>query len=202
MRVALVESPEGLECNDVSKGIPIDCSLEWEAGTIGRRPGTMQVRVGSLDDYRAVVSRLIPGTLLFDQQGHAQRIRVTDPDQRPPRTFPAQATLSVVEEPFREGDPTDRMLFGNNFLQAGASVLVTDFQPPNADGQQGSLTAICDDADSYAELRRFVDEPHGSALSALDGRGQWYVSRISDTGSVDHPLPQAVTVTLRWLRLE
>jgi len=186
----------------VSNGIPVDCSFEWDAGTIGGRSGTMQVQIASLADYRAVVSRLIPGTLLFDPQGHAQRVRLTDPDHRPPRTFPAQATLRVVEEPFREDDPRDRMRFGNNFLQAGAWVLVIDFQPPSPDGQPGRLTAFCDDADSYAELRRFVDEPHGSALSAFDGRGQWYVSRISDTGSVDHPFPQAVTVTVHWARLE
>jgi hypothetical protein len=186
----------------VSKGIPLDCSFEWDAGTSGRRSGTMQVQIGSLADYRALVSRLIPGTLLFDQQSRAQRMRLADPDHRPPRSFPAQATLRVVEEPFRDDDPRDRMRFGNNYLQAGAWVEVVDFQPPSSDGQQGRLVALCDDADSYAELRRFLDEPHGSALSALDGRGQWYVNRVSDTGSVDRPFPQAVTATLRWLRLD
>jgi hypothetical protein len=139
----------------------------------------MQVQIGSLADYRALVSQLIPGTLLFDQQGRAQRMRLADPDQRPPRSFPAQATLRVVEEPFRDDDPRDRMRFGNNYLQAGAWVEVIDFQPPSSGGQQGRLVALCDDADSYAELRRFLDEPHGSALSALDGRGQWSVNRIS-----------------------
>jgi hypothetical protein len=116
----------------VSKGIPLDCSLEWDAGTSGRRSGTMQVQIGSLADYRALVSRLIPGTLLFDQQGHAQRMRLADPDHRPPRSFPAQATLRVVEEPFRDDDPRDRMRFGNNYLQAGAWVEVIDFQPPSS----------------------------------------------------------------------
>src|SRR5580700_3086965 len=180
----------------MSRGLALDGSFEWDAGASGERSGTMHVQVGSLADYRVVVSRLIPGTLLFDPQGHAQRIRLADPDQRPPRTFPAQANLGVVEEPFREGDPRDRMRFGNNYLQSGAWVEAIDFQAPTSDGEPGRLTAFCDNADSYTELRRFVDEPHGSALSALDGRGQWYVNRISDNGSLNQPFPQAVTVIL------
>ena len=186
----------------MSQGIPVDCSFEWDAGTSGQRSGTMRVQVGSLADYRAVVSRLIPGTLLFDQQGRGKRLRIADPDQRPPRTFPAQATLRVVEEPFRDDDPRDRMSFGNGYLQATGWVEVIDFEPPGSDGKEGRLVALCSDADSYADLRRFVDEPHGSALSAWDGRGQWYVNRTSDTGSADRPFPQVVTVTVRWLRLD
>jgi hypothetical protein len=186
----------------MNKGIPLDCTFEWDAGTSGERSGTLQVQIGSLADYRALVSRLITGTLLFDPQGHAQRMRLADPDHRPPRTFPAQATLRVIEEPFRDDDPRDRMSFGNGILQATGWVEAIDFQPPSSDAQEGRLVAFCGDADSYADLRRFVDEPHGSLLSAWDGRGSWHVNRISDTGSVDRPFPQVVTVTLRWLRVE
>ncbi len=186
----------------MNRGIPMDCSFEWDAGPNGQRSGTMRVQIGSLADYRAVVSRLIPGTLVFDPQGRAQRMRIADPDQRPPRTFPAEATLRVVDEPLCADDPTDRMRFGNNFLQAGAWVEIIDFRPPTTEGGPGLLVARCDDSDSYAELRRFLEEPHGSALSALDGRGQWYVNAVTVTGSLDGPFPQVVTATLRWLRLE
>jgi hypothetical protein len=185
----------------VNRGISLDCTFEWDAGTIGQRTGTMQVPVGSLDDYRAVVSQLIPGTLGFDPQGHSQRMRLADPDHRPPRTFPAQATLRVIEEPLRDDDPRDRMNLGNNFLQATAWVEVIDFQPPSSKGEEGRMDVLCGDADTSADLRRFVDEP-GSMLAAWDGRGSWYVNRIYDTGSVDRPFPQVVTVALRWLRLE
>ncbi len=186
----------------MNKGIPVDCSFDWDAGPSGQRTGTLKLEVGSLDDYRALVSRLIPGTVLFDQQGHGQRMRLADPDTRPPRTLPAQATLHVIEGPFRDEDPRDRMNFGNNFLQAGTWVEVIGFEPPSEDGQEGRMVAVCNDADTYAELRRFVDEPHGSLLNAWDGRGSWYVNRISDTGNPDCPFPQVVTVTLRWLRLD
>lgn len=186
----------------MSKGIPLEASFEWEPGPIGKRSGTMRFQVESLADYKSVVSRLVVGTIVYDQQRHAQRMRIADPDQRPPRNFPAQPTLGVIEELLHENDPRDRMSFGNNFLQANAWVDVIDFQPPSKEGDSGRLVVWCDDADSYAELRRFVDEPHGSALSAWDGRGQWYVNRVSDSGNASGDFPQVVTVALRWLRLE
>jgi hypothetical protein len=186
----------------VNSGRPLDCSFAWDEGTIGQRSGTLVVQLASLADYSALVSRLIIGTLLFDPQGHAQRMRLADPDHQPPRTFPAKAILHVTEEPFRDDDPRDRMSIGNDFLQAGTWVEVIEFEPPSKDGQEGRMVAVCNDADTYSELRRFVDEPHGSALNAWDGWGQWFVNRISDTGSVDRPFPQVVTVTVRWLRLD
>jgi hypothetical protein len=186
----------------VNSGIAVDCTFVWDEGTVGTRSGTMQVNVESRDEYRAVVSRLVTGSVMFDQQRRGRRMRIADPDQRPPMRFPAEATLPVIEEPFRDDDPRDRMNFGNNFLQAGTWVDVIEFEPPSKDGQDGRMVVLCNDADTYAELRRFVDEPYGSLLNSWDGRGSCYVNRISDTGSTDRPFPQVVTVTLRWLRLD
>lgn len=183
----------------MNSGRWLDASFVWGEGTIGQRAGTLEVQLASLADYSAMVSPLIIGTVLFDPQGHAHRMRLADPDNRPPRTFPAKATLHVIEEPFRDDDPRDRMTFGNGVLQATAWADVIEFEPPSEDGHEGHMVVVCNDADTYAELRRFLDEPHGSLLSALDGRGGWRVNRHSDTGSVDLPFPQVVTVTLRWL---
>lgn len=187
-------------------GIPVDCTFEWDEGPVGTRFGRMLVNVSSLDEYRGVVSRLVIGTVMVDQQrGRGQRMRIADPDQRPPRTFPARAILNVIEEPLRDGDPRYRMRFANNFLHAtggSAWVDVIEFVPPSKDGQEGRIVVVCKVPDTYAELRRFVDEPHGSMLDPSDGRPPLFVNRISDTGSNDRLFPQVVTVTLRWLRLE
>lgn len=186
----------------MGNGIPLEATFEWQPGRVGHRTGMMRVQVGSLADYRAVVSRLVQGTIVYDPQGRAQRMRIADPDERPPKVYPAQATLQVVEQPLRDHDPRDRMSFGNNILQAGTRIDVIALDPPSEEGNPGRLVVRCDDADAYAELRKFVDEPHGSHLAAWDGRGSWYVNRVSDTGNPDLPFPQTVTGTLRWLRLE
>lgn len=90
------------------------------------------------------------------------------------------------------------MMFGNNILQDGAKVQVIEFRPPTEGGSEGLLYVRCPTLDKYEELRRFVDEEHGSAL--MDGNGgRWYVHRISDDGRRDLPFPQEVAVKVRWL---
>lgn len=168
-------------------------SLDLYNGT-----GTLTVHFEGLTDYKAAVARLSPGTILFDDCGRARRLRLLELLPAEPTTFPSDTRLPVVEEPLPPDAPTCLMQFGNNYLQAGATVQVVDFFPPAAGGAVGHLRAWCDTQEDYVELRRFVDEPHGSALLAMDGSGQrYYVQRLDDDGEDGMPFPKAVAVRLQ-----
>lgn len=162
--------------------------------------GTLTVHIERRSDFKGDVAALSQGTLLFDPRGQAHHLQLANPAPAEPSAFPGDVGFPVIELPVASGQPTRLMRFGNNFLQAGAFVQVVDFVPPTPDGEQGLLRAFCDTEDDYEELRRFADEPHGSALSSMDGSGQWYVHRIDDDARDRQPFPKAVTVRLRWRR--
>ncbi len=185
--------------SSMTEGMSLEVvGLEWDEGQPGRRSGTLTARFENRPEYMAAISRLYPGTLMFDGLGQALHLALAEPLPPEPSTFPCESQLAVVEREAPPGSPKSRMRFGNNFLQAGAWVDVVDFLPPTAEGDEGLLRAWCDTAAAYAELRRFLDEPHGSALSRLDGSGaQWYVQRIDDDGDATGTFPQTVTVRLR-----
>jgi hypothetical protein len=166
-----------------------------------RGSGTLTARFERRADYKRAVAGLGYGTLLFDNRGQGHHLRLAHPLPTDPPTFPCEVGLPVLEEPIPPGQPTHLMWFGNNFIQAAGPVQVVDFLPPSSDGGEGRLRAWCDTADEYEQLRRFLDEPHGSALSRMDGSGQqWYVQRIEDDGEGEMPYPKAVTFRLRWRR--
>lgn len=163
--------------------------------------GTLTVHFERRADYKAAVARLDPGTVLFDDRGQAHRLRLLEslPIELP--VFPSDITLSIVEEPLPPDAPTCLMHFGNNYLQAGATIQVVDFVPPTPGGADGQLEVWCDTREDYSQVRRFVDESHGSALSRMDGSGhQYYVQRKSDDLDDGTPFPKAVVVQLRWHR--
>lgn len=163
--------------------------------------GTLTVHFEGRADYKGAVAALSQGTLLFDRSGQAHHLRVEESLTDDPPTFPCDVGLPVREEPVPPGQPTSIMWFGNNFLQAGGPVQVVKFQPPTRDGGEGRLRAWCDSQSDYEQLRRFLDEEHGSALSTVDGSGQqWYVHRIDDDADERQPFPKAVTVRLQWRR--
>lgn len=187
----------------MSDGVPLQgVSIEWDAGEIGSRRGTFRIHFDSRSEYKARVASLDAGAFFFDNHGQALRLKLRDFDFIEPTSFPSDVALLVFEEPLRGRDPRERMLFGNAFLQGGGWVDVLEFDPPNSEGQDGTLVAHCGDAASYQRLRNFLDEPHGSSLSSLNGQGHWYVNRISDDGNESGPFPQVVHFRLRWLRLE
>lgn len=80
------------------------------------------------------------------------------------------------------------MVLASNKLQAGCSVQVISFTPPTKDGGKGLLRVHCATRDEYEEIRRFIDEEHGSALKSMDG-GVWYVHRIDDDSSEARGVP-------------
>ena len=183
----------------MTSGIPLHVlSLDWDQGEPGRRRGTLTVRFDSRADYMGAIARLHPGTIMFDNLGRALHLRLAEPLPPEPTGFPCESRLPVVEQELPSGSARFRMRFGNNFLQAGAWVEVIELLPPTPDGQDGLLRVWCDTAAEYEQLRRFVDEPHGSALSYADGSGgQWFVQRIDDDGNPAGSFPQTVTVRLR-----
>lgn len=177
-------------------------SIEWDSGNLGSRKGIFTVHFESRADYKAMSARLDLGILVFNNQGQGMRLRLRDSDLIEPTTFPSDIPLSVQEELLQEADPREMMFFGNNFLQASERVYAIEFHPPTPEGQDGLLVVTCRDNLAYQQLRRFLDEPHGSSLASLNGRGQWYVNRISDDGNDRGPFPCVVRVRIRWLRLD
>jgi hypothetical protein len=145
----------------------------------------------------ATVARIGPGTVLFDSGGRAHHLRLAESEPVPPVAFPCEVGIAVVET-----EPTDevreRMLLGNDYLRAAYWVEVIHFDPPAKDGGPGLLRLQCDTAEGYQQLRRFLDEPHGSGLKSLRG-DVWLVHRISDNGQVDQAFPQKVNVVVEWL---
>lgn len=163
--------------------------------------GTIEVHFDTLADYKGAIARLHPGIVLFDQQQNARHLRLVEPLPIEPSSFPTEAVLPIVQTQPASDSVLQRMLFGNNYLGAGAWVQVIAFEPPTQEGAQGSLRVQVDSAEEYANLLKFVDEPHGSSLSAY-GDGQWYVHRTGG-GELQpgEPFPQKVNVQLEWLRI-
>jgi hypothetical protein len=159
--------------------------------------GTLRARYADLPAFIATVARIGPGTILFDSGGRAHHLQLAESEPVPPVAFPCEVGIAVVET-----EPTDevreRMLLGNDYLRAAYWVEVIQFDPPDKDGGPGLLRVQCDTAEDYQQLRRFLDEPHGSGLKSLRG-DVWLVHRISDNGQVDQAFPQKFNVVVEWL---
>lgn len=183
-------------------------SLGMQLDVIGLIPGdsghgTLIVRFSSLADCKAAIARLQPGSVICDNLGDARYLSISQYLTPKSSDFPCEVRLDVIESERPPDSVRCRMLFGNNFLQSGSWVDVINFDPPSPDGSEGLVRALCANLEEYTQLRRFVDEPHGSSLSEANGSGrQWYVQRIADDGSLAKPFPQKVNVRLRWLRLD
>ncbi len=158
--------------------------------------GTLRARYADLPAFKATVARIDPGTILFDSGGRAHHLRLAESEPLPPATFPGEVGIAVVET-----EPTDevreRMLLGNDYLRAAYWVEVIQFDPPAKDSGPGLLRVQCDTAEDYKQLRRFLDEPHGSGLKSLGG-DVWFAHRISDDCQVDQAFPQKVNVEVEW----
>ena len=163
--------------------------------------GELTVQFESLAAYKATITRLHVGTILTDNHGAAHYLSLADIEHAQPPTFPEETRIPVIESELPADSVTRRMMFGNNYLQSGCLLHVIDFDPPSPAGEHGSLRAEVGSAKEYDEIRRFLDEEHGSALSSLDGTGQWYVHRLSDDGKPKAVFPQKVNFQIEWLRL-
>lgn len=166
--------------------------------------GSLEILFQNLADYFAAIARLDEGRAIVDNRGrfHHLKLQGAAPDLTRD-AFPRRVQLGVVARPVPEDVPGGRvMLFGNSFLRSQSWVHAVDFAPPSQAGTEGLLRVYCTTKSDYDELTYFVDEPHGSALSALDGKGQWYVHRIADAGGYPDDFPQIVDVRLEWLRLD
>lgn len=162
--------------------------------------GTLTVRPGTLADYRAVLTHLQSEARLIEPHtGRARRLLLNGPPPAPPSEFPCEVALPVIDRPLPDDDVTQRMAFGNNFLQSGCFVDVISFEPPTENGAEGLLRVHCSTEEKYREVRRFLDEEHGSALKAFDG-GIWFIHRVDDDAELDQPFPQNVSVRVEWLR--
>lgn len=129
---------------------------------------------------------------MFDEGGRGRRFRLAELPPEP-EEFPCEPQLRVIVGEVPPGTPSSRMRLGNNYLQAGAWVQVIDFVPPTPEGDEGVLRAWCDSPEELEELRRFLQEPHGSSLASLDSSGQWHVSGLDDDGDPADEFPQTVT---------
>lgn len=181
-------------------GIPVTVrSLDWADD--GR--GQLVVHVERRADFKALVARLDADTVIFDNLGKAHHLSLGDGPPREPETYPSDTSIAVTEREPPVGAPSKQMIFGNNFLKSGMYVQVVDFDPPTPEGTNGTLCALCMTSAEYAQLRKFLDEPHGSAFSSMDGSGkQWFLQRIVDDASVDGPFPRNATFEVRWHRSE
>lgn len=178
-----------------SSGISVETvSLEMDDAS-GR--GRLTVRVPDRPALMAVIAHLDGGGVLGGIESGA-RFLVLDEDVEVPSTFPAEVTLDVIESELPDYAPRFRMAFGNNVLQSGCWVNVISFTPPTEDGStEGTLRAYCETLEEYHELRRFTDEPHGSALRSMEGP-MWFVQRLTDDGEQAQSFPQVVTFRMRW----
>jgi hypothetical protein len=177
-----------------SGGVPMDLvSLNLDESGRGR----LTVRVSDRPMLMAVVAHLDGGGVLGGIAGGA-RFLVLDGEVSMPSTYPAEVTLPVIEREMPDYAPRFRMSFGSNFLQSGCWVNVIQFEPPAEDGSaEGLLRVHCETLEEYRELRRFTDEPHGSALKSVEG-SMWFVQRVADDGQQARSFPQVVTFRLRW----
>lgn len=183
-----------------SGGIPIDVvSLNMDKAS-GR--GGLTVRVPDRPALMAVVAHLDGGGVLGGIEVGVARFLVLDEEVEVPSTFPAEVTLGVTETEMPDYAPRFRMSFGSNYLQSSCWVNVISFSPPAEDESvEGALRVLCETSEEYHELRRFTDEPHGSALRSMEGP-MWFVQRITDDGEQAQSFPQIVTFRLRWLHTE
>ena len=162
--------------------------------------GTMIVAVDGLADFKGIVARLHPGTIMFDKQQVAHYVRLED-EPPAPAAFPAECVIRFIETAPPADGVVRRMNFGNGYLGGGAFVQVVEFEGPTKEGAPGHLRFQVDSPEEFTNLLRFLDEPRGSSLSAWDGSGQWYVHRTSG-GDIDlrKPFPQRVEAHLEWRR--
>lgn len=179
----------------MTSGMPLDV-VGLDLDGTGR--GTMTVRFASLPDFKAGVARLAPGTVMYGGDGQARSLRLDGSAPEHPADFPCEVPLAVVVTAAPADSAQQRMLFGNNFLGASHWVELIRFDPPTVEGTEGLLHVQCDTSEDYHQLRRFVDEEHGSALRSVDG-GIWYVHRIADDGDPAQSFPQNVMVRVEWL---
>jgi hypothetical protein len=163
----------------------------------GSGGGTMTVRVASLREYNEALAHLDSDATLQDPAGRMRRFRF-DGLPAQPSDFPCDVALAIVEEALPDDAVTQRMVLASNKLQGGCSVQVISFTPPTKDGGKGLLRVHCATRDEYEEIRRFIDEEHGSALKSMEG-GVWYVHRIDDDSREAEAFPQKVTIQLEWL---
>jgi hypothetical protein len=160
-----------------------------------RGRGNIVVEVVDAAEMKAIVARLHPESIVYDPSGTAHYLSLVHEPARV-GSFPAAVSIDVQARKPADG-VTTRLSFGNNFLKSGHWVDVISFTPPKEGGAHGELRVFCAELEDYKELRRFVDEPHGSVLRSLDGNA-WYVHRVNDDGNEDAPFPQNVAVTLEW----
>lgn len=178
----------------MTDGMHIDVvSLDLDTSGHGR----LRLRLATLAAFKAAVAFLDPGAVLVDNLSRSHHLRLSG-DTPQPSQFPCEAVLAVIETDLPEDAVRFRMDFGNNFLKSGCSVEVIRFDPPSQDGTEGVLRVQCRTPEDYEQLRRFVDEEHGSALKSMEG-GVWYVHRLADDGDRARPFPQNVSVRLEWL---
>lgn len=162
--------------------------------------GTLTATFSSLAEFKAAIAHLHPGTVVFDRRGDALGIKLGTPAPAEPVEFPTEATLPIEEWPLPPDAPRFRARFGNNYLQAGLWVDVVEFLAPTEDGAEGWLRVSVDSADEYAEVLRFVTEPHGSALLPQSGAAQSFVHLVGDAPIAPNKYPAVVSFTVEWLR--
>jgi hypothetical protein len=162
--------------------------------------GTLNVRFPDMASFKATIVRLSPATVKFGADWRAQHIALAESDPTPPASFPGEAAIAVTVTEPGDDEVQERMSFGNNYLGATHWVEVIRFDPPTEAGAPGVIRAQCDTAQNYTELRRFVDEPHGSILRSP--RGNWWVHRTDDDGQADEAFPQKVNVQVEWRAAE
>jgi hypothetical protein len=164
----------------------------------GSGEGTLTVRSNTLADYKAALAHLASGPTLLDPL--SSRWRRLDLVSSPPErwlAFPTEVVLTVVEKELPEDTATERMVVGNNKLQANRYVDVVSFDPPSEEGDEGLLRVECASKDDYRDIRRFLDEEHGSALLPRGG-GRYYVHRIDDDARPGQPFPKNVSFRMEW----
>ncbi|TFV89901.1 hypothetical protein [Blastococcus sp. CT_GayMR16] len=159
--------------------------------------GTLTIRASSPAEYKGVLAYLAATVTIVGGDGGARRLQLGDPLPADPSTYPAVVTLPVTELDLPPDSVTQRMAFGNNMLQSGCWVDVISFDPPTEAGAEGMLRVHCATEADYLEVRRFLDEEHGSALKSTNG-GLWYVGRVSDDAAPVGEYPQNVNFRLEW----
>jgi hypothetical protein len=179
----------------MAEGVRLDV-VKLELDGSGR--GTLTLRVAMLAEYKAALAHLTSDPMLLDPS--SSRWRRLDLVGSPPAqwlTFPAEVALTVVERDLPEDAATERMVLANGKLQARRYVDVVSFDPPSEGGDQGLLRLQCETKDDYRDIRRLVDEEHGSALLPWGG-ARYYVHRIDDDARPGQPFLQNVSIRLEW----
>lgn len=160
----------------------------------GSGDGTLTLHVQTLPEYKAALAHLASNPVLLDPS--SSRWRRLDLVGSPPEqwlSFPTDVALTVVQRELPDDAATERMVLASNKLQASRYVDVVSFDPPSEHGREGLLRVHCATRDDYREIRRFVDEEHGSALLPWGG-ARWYVHRLGDDARPTQPFPQNVDI--------